>query len=94
MPDGGTTNHYFFTAPASGGASDTLTATIAWNVSDWDSANNAIFNNLDLALYDTTNTSSPVGISDSTVDNVQQLYLTDLVPGTPTTSASMKAPPA
>ena len=60
LPGGSTTNHYFFTAPASGGASDSLTATIAWNVSDWDSANNAILNNLDLALYDTTNTSSPV----------------------------------
>jgi hypothetical protein len=81
LPNGSTANHYFFTAPATGGASDTLTATIAWNVSHWGSADNAILNSLDLALYDTTNTSSPVSISDSTVDNVQQLYVTGLTPG-------------
>ena len=82
LPNGSTTNHYFFAAPEIGAASDTLTATIDWNVTDWDFENNAIFNNLDLALYnDTTNTPSLVGISDSSVDNLQQLYLTGLVPG-------------
>ncbi len=81
LPNGTTTNHYFFTAPTTGDASDSLTATIAWNVSEWSASDTAILNNLDLALYDTTNPSSLVGISDSTVDNVQQLYLTDLVPG-------------
>ena len=82
LPNGSTTNHYFFAAPATGAASDTLTATIDWNVTDWDIENNAIFNNLDLALYNaTTNTPSLVGISDSSVDNLQQLYLTGLVPG-------------
>jgi hypothetical protein len=81
LSDGGTTNHYFFTSPATGAASDTLTATLTWNASHWDSADNAIINNLDLALFDTTGTPSLVGISDSTVDNVEQLYLTDLIPG-------------
>ena len=81
LPNGSTTNHYFFTAPETGAAVDSLTATIDWNVSDWSTSDTAILNNLDLALYDTTNPSSPVGISDSMIDNVQQLYLTDLVPG-------------
>jgi hypothetical protein len=81
LPDGNTTNHYFFTAPVTGGTSDTFTATIDWNVSQWDASDNAIFNNLDLALYDTANTSSPVSVSDSTVDNVQELYAQGLVPG-------------
>ena len=81
LPGGNTTNHYFFTAPASGTASEVLTATIDWNVTDWDRNDNAMFNNLDLALYDvTTNTPSFVSISDSTLDNLQQLYVTGLVP--------------
>ena len=81
LPGGNTTNHYFFTAPATGAASDTLTATIDWNVTEWDRNDNAIFNSLDLALYDvTTNTPSLVSISDSTIDNLQQLYVTGLVP--------------
>jgi hypothetical protein len=82
LPNGSTTNHYFFTAPATGAASDTLTATIDWNVTAWDFGGNAIFNNLDLALYDaTTNSPSLVSISDSTLDNLQQLYVTGLAPG-------------
>jgi Subtilase family/PEP-CTERM motif len=82
LPGGNTTNHYFFTAPQLGIPADTLTATIDWNVTDWDANNNPIFNNLDLALYNvTTNTPERIGISDSTVDNLQQLYLTDLAPG-------------
>ncbi len=81
LPGGNTTNHYFFTAPATGAAGDTLTATIDWNVTEWDRNDNAIFNSLDLALYDvTTNTPSLVSISDSTIDNLQQLYVTGLVP--------------
>ncbi len=81
LPNGATTNHYFFTAPAASGGSDTLAATITWNVANWDSSNNAIMNNLDLALYDTADPLSLVSISDSTVDNVQQLFVTGLVPG-------------
>ena len=81
MPGGNTTNHYFFTAPATAAASDTLTATIDWNVTEWDRNDNAIFNSLDLALYDvTTDTPSLVSISDSTIDNLQQLFVTGLVP--------------
>ncbi len=81
LPGGNTTNHYFFTAPATAAASDTLTATIDWNVTEWDRNDNAIFNSLDLALYDvTTDTPSLVSISDSTIDNLQQLFVTGLVP--------------
>jgi hypothetical protein len=74
------TNHYFFAAPANSTGSDTLTATIDWNVTDWDGNMNPLFNNVNLALYNAT-TSSFVSISDSTVDNLQQLYVTGLVPG-------------
>jgi hypothetical protein len=82
LPNGATTNHYFFTAPAAGAGGDVLTATIDWNVTNWDGGNNAVFNNLDLALYDvTTNTPSLVSVSDSTLDNLQQLYVTGLAPG-------------
>jgi autotransporter-associated beta strand protein len=83
LPNGTTTNHYFFAAPLTGAASDALTATIDWNVTSWNTfTNNPIFNNLDLALYNvTTNTPSLVSISDSTVDNLQQVYVTGLVPG-------------
>ena len=80
LPNGTTTNHYFYTAPATGGSSDTLTATLDWNVTNWDISANPLFNNLDLALYDTS-TNSLVSISDSTVDNLQHLYATNLVPG-------------
>jgi hypothetical protein len=82
LPNGSTTNHYFFTSPQTGAASDTFTATLDWNVSQWDGAGNAVMNNLDLALYDTTtNTPSLVSISDSMVDNVQQVYAAGLAPG-------------
>ena len=74
-------NHYFFTAPSTGAATDSLTATIAWDAEQWDSSGNAIINNLFLALYDTTDTTSSVAISDSMVDNVQQIDASGLVPG-------------
>ena len=80
LPNGITTNHYFFTAPATAG-SDTLTATIDWNVTEWDGNDNAVLNNVDLALYDTTSIPTLVSISDSTLDNLQQLFVTGLTPG-------------
>ena len=82
LPNASTTNHYFFAAPAIGAASDTLTATIDWSATNWDRNNNAVFNNVNLALYNvTTNSPALVSISDSSVDNLQQLYVTGLVPG-------------
>jgi hypothetical protein len=82
LPDGSTTNHYFFSAPATGASGDTLSATIDWNVTAWGLGSSPLLNYVDLALYDvTTSTPSLVSISDSTVDNLQHLYVTGLVPG-------------
>ena len=73
-------NNYFVTLPGHAGSSPygpyTLTATLVWNRQAYQSQ----INNLDLSLYDVT-TQSLVSISDSTVDNVQQLYVGGLNPG-------------
>ena len=73
-------NNYFVTLPGQAGSSPygpyTLTATLVWDRDAYISS----INNLDLFLYDVTS-QSLVSISDSTVDNVQQLYVGGLNPG-------------
>ena len=72
--------NYFVTLPGQASSSPygpyTLTATLVWNRQAFQSQ----INNLDLSLYDVT-TQSLVSISDSTVDNVQELYVSGLNPG-------------
>jgi hypothetical protein len=73
-------DNYFVTLPGQASSSPygpyTLTATLVWNRQAFQSQ----INNLDLSLYDVT-TQSLVSISDSTVDNVQELYVSGLNPG-------------
>ncbi len=78
-------NHYSFSLPtvAKGAAYD-LTATLVWNIGltnadGYSQALQTSLNNLDLALYNSAGVQ--VAISDSSVDNVQQLYLTGLTAG-------------
>jgi hypothetical protein len=74
-------NHYL--VPTSSRASSyTLTATLVWERPFEDSITSNPINNLDLFLYDATrNTTTPLDYSDSTVDNVQELYDVGLTPG-------------
>ncbi|MGD0769533.1 MAG: PEP-CTERM sorting domain-containing protein [Tepidisphaeraceae bacterium] len=74
-------SHYL--VPTSSHASSyTLTATLVWERPyETDITSNPI-NNLDLFLYDATrNTTTPLDYSNSTVDNVQELYDVGLTPG-------------
>ncbi len=80
-------NNYFL-APNQSGAAFTLTATLVWNrqavavptgTNPFDITPIGI-NNLDLFLYDMTNPAL-LASSVSTVNNVQQLYVTGLAPG-------------
>ena len=64
-------NHYVFNL----GSASNLTATLVWNRQ----INQANINNLDLYLYNSLG--QAVAISDSSVDNVQQLYTLNLAPG-------------
>ncbi|NNM85223.1 MAG: S8 family serine peptidase [Phycisphaerales bacterium] len=78
-------NHYSFSLPtvAKGAAYD-LTATLVWNIGitnsvGYSQALQTSLDNLDLALYNSAGVQ--VASSDSSVDNVQQLYLTGLTAG-------------
>ena len=72
-----TVNHYFFNVTNSAsGASFTLTATLAWNRHQSQTA----INNLALYLYNAAN-SNLVTASTSVVDNVQHVYIPQLVQG-------------
>jgi hypothetical protein len=73
--------HYL--VPTSGSASSyTLTATLVWERPGEATVTSNPINNLDLFLYDATrNTTTPLDYSDSTVDNVQELYDVGLTAG-------------
>jgi len=74
-------SHYL--VPTSSNASSyTLTATLVWERPYEDVITTNPINNLDLFLYDTTrNTTTPLDYSNSTIDNVQELYDVGLTPG-------------
>ena len=70
-------NHYFFNATnGSAGAAFTLTATLAWNRHQ----NETAINNLELFLYNAAN-SNLVASSTSVVDNVQHIFVPQLAQG-------------
>jgi len=68
--------HYLFDLTTSGSQQFTLTSTLTW----WRQAGQAAINNLDLYLFNAT-TGTQIALSDSPVDNVQQLYVPGLTPG-------------
>lgn len=73
-------NNYVFALP-SGPSSYSLTSTLVWQRPDGASDSDPI-NNFYLYLYNMTNSlASPIDLSDSTLDNVQQLYDLGLTPG-------------
>ncbi|HEX4085307.1 MAG TPA: S8 family serine peptidase, partial [Chthoniobacteraceae bacterium] len=72
----GQANYYQFDLSSSVASSFTLSSTLIW----WLEANQTQINNIYLYLYD-SDTGQQIAVSDSTVDNVQQLYVTDLAPG-------------
>jgi hypothetical protein len=69
-------DHYLFDLTSSTAPQFTLTSTLTW----WRQAGQTDINNLDLYLFDVT-TGDAIAVSDSTVDNVQELYVQDLGPG-------------
>ncbi len=69
-------NHYLFDLTSATAPDFTLTSTLTWDRQ----ANQTAINNLFLYLYD-TDTDTQVAVSDSTVDNVQELTVTNLAPG-------------
>jgi hypothetical protein len=68
--------HYFFTLASENNASFTLTATLVWQRA----LNQAAINDLDLFLYDTAD-DRLVASSQSTVDNVEHLWVRGLPSG-------------
>jgi hypothetical protein len=62
-------NHYLFDLTAATAPDFQLTCTLTW----WRQVNQTAINNLDLYLFDAT-TGATIALSDSTVDNVQELY--------------------
>jgi hypothetical protein len=62
-------NHYLFDLSAATAPDFQLTCTLTW----WKQVNQTAINNLDLYLFDAT-TGAMIDCSDSTVDNVQELY--------------------
>lgn len=70
-----TANHYVFNLSPSLGSTFSLTATITWNMQ----YNQTKLNNLDLYLYNSSG--QRIALSNSSVDNVQQIYDTNLAAG-------------
>ena len=68
-------DHYMFNLPAKGNNVYDLTATLVWNRQ----AGQSKINNLDLYLVNSAN--DAIAVSDSSIDNVQQLFIGDLIPG-------------
>lgn len=62
-------NHYLFDLSAATAPDFQLTCTLTW----WKQVSQTAINNLDLYLFDAT-TGQTIALSDSTVDNVQELY--------------------
>jgi len=77
-----TYNNYDFALAAGGGVTSyTLTATLVWERQGATDVGNPI-NRLDLYLFDATHdVATPIDMSVSAVDNVQQLYTLNLTPG-------------
>lgn len=72
------TNHYFFDLSSNLGSEYQLTSTLVWNRN----LNQTSINNLDLYLYNVdTLTSTLLSSSESTVDNVEQIFVSGLAPG-------------
>jgi hypothetical protein len=72
------TNHYFFDLSSSPGNEYQLTSTLTWNRN----LNQSSINNLDLYLYNVdTLISTLLSSSVSTVDNVEQIFVSGLAPG-------------
>lgn len=69
-------NHYLFDLTGATAPEFTLTSTLTWDRHNGQTD----INNLDLYLFDAT-TGTDVAVSDSTIDNVQELYVQDLAPG-------------
>jgi hypothetical protein len=69
-------NHYRFDLSGETAGSFTLTSTLTW----WRQAGQSAINNLDLYLFDAA-TGMQIAISDSDVDNVEELYVQGLPPG-------------
>jgi len=69
-------NHYLFDLDAATAPEFTLTSTLVWDRQVGETA----INNLDLYLFDAS-TGTMIALSDSLVDNVQELYVQDLLPG-------------
>jgi hypothetical protein len=73
---------YLVPTSSSNVTSYTLTATLVWERPLEDTISANPINNLDLFLYDVTrSTTTPLDYSNSTVDNVQQVYDVGLTPG-------------
>lgn len=68
--------NYLFNVTGSAGSTDTLTATLTWNRQ----VNQSSINNLDLYLYN-SDTRTLQSQSVSSVDNVEELYVSGLAPG-------------
>jgi hypothetical protein len=69
-------NHYLFDLTSATASAFTLTSTLVWERQ----AYQTYINNLDLYLFNAS-TGAQVAVSDSTVDNVEQLYVQNLAPG-------------
>lgn len=72
-------DHYLLNLPLTGKAFS-LTATLVWD-RPFNATQVTGINNLDLFLYNTASPSTPITMSVSTVDNVEQIYLPALAPG-------------
>ena len=69
-------NHYLFDLSAATAPEFTLTSTLIW----WRQYDETDINNLDLYLFNAT-TGATIALSDSTIDNVQELTVAGLAPG-------------
>jgi hypothetical protein len=69
-------NHYLFDLSSSTAPAFTLTSTLTW----WKQSGYTSINNLDLLLFN-AQTGATIAISDSSIDNVQQLFVQNLTPG-------------
>lgn len=94
----GSDQYYSFEIPTGSTAAE-LSIVLAWNVQVTDADTGPLFSgteslaNLDLALYDSTDTFKGLLLDESlsTVDNVEHIYMTDLGPGNYTLQVSTES---